>query len=84
MVEILYGEKTFCINNKGVSTEFFPDELPPILGTRIQDKLEWKEDCFTIEIREQELERGNDNPQNQLDPNYKKLNNHRYYVGLKK
>ena len=78
MIETLNGEKTFWVNNKGFSIESFPDELPPILGIGTYDKLEWKNHCFTIEISEQEFEKGNDFTQNQLDPNCKKLIHHKY------
>lgn len=78
MIETLNGEKTFWVNNKGFSIESFPDELPPILGTGTHDKLEWKDHCFTIEISEQGLEKGNDFTQNELDPNCKKLINNKY------
>lgn len=78
MIETLNGKKTFWVNNKGFSIESFLDELPPILGTETYDKLEWKDHCFTIEISEQKVNRGNDFTQNQLDLNCKKLINNKY------
>lgn len=78
MIEILYGEKTFWINNKGVSTESFPDELPPIIGTGIHNKLECKEDCFTIEVSGLESGKEIDFMECELDHNSIKLYNQKY------
>jgi len=78
MIETLNGEKTFWVNNKGFSTESFPDELPPILGTGTQDILEWKDHRFTIEISEQKFKKRSDFTQNQMDANFKKLIHHKY------
>lgn len=59
MIEILKGERTFWINKNGVSTESSPSELPPLLVTEANNKLEWKEDYFTIVIGESEISKVN-------------------------
>lgn len=55
IMEILKGEKSFWINKKGVSNESSQSELPPILDAGTNNKLEWKEDYFTIVIGESEI-----------------------------
>lgn len=76
MVEVLKGERTFWINKKGVSTESFQSELPPIQDAGTNNKLEWQDNYFTIVIGESELYKVNDYIQkhNQV----KRKSNHKY------
>lgn len=73
VMETLKGEKTFWINKKGIPTESFPAELPPILDAGTNNKLEWKENYFVISVNESVLERIGNYTQNQLNDNSKKL-----------
>jgi putative transposase len=59
MFEILKGERTFWINKKGVSTESFLLELPPIIDVGATNKSELQENYFTILIGESELSKVN-------------------------
>lgn len=59
MIEILKGERTFWINKKGVSTESFQIEMPPILDEVPKNKLEWQDNYFTIVIGKSELSKVN-------------------------
>lgn len=55
MMEILKGERSFWINKKGISTESFLSELPPILDAGTNNKFEWQDNCFAIVIGESEI-----------------------------
>lgn len=76
MIEILKGERTFWINKKGVSTESFLSELPPIQDAAPNNKLEWQDNYFTIVIGESELSRVNNYIQKRSYN--KKKSNHEY------
>jgi len=73
VIETLKGEKTFWINKKGVSTESFPSELPPILDAETNNKFQWKEDYFVIAVSESLFKRVSSYVQNQMTDNSKKL-----------
>ncbi len=78
VIKILNGKKTFWINKKGISTESFTAELPPILDAGTNNKLEWKEDYFLISVSESVLERVSNYTRNQLDDNREKLFDKKY------
>lgn len=59
MFDILKGERTFWINKKGVSTESFLTELPPIIDSGANNKSEWQENYFKIVICESEMRKVN-------------------------
>ncbi len=78
VIETLKGEKTFWISKKGVSTESFPAELPPLPDTAKSKKFEWNDDYFAIAVSESFFDRVSNYAQNQLDDNNEKLFNKEY------
>lgn len=73
VMTVLKGEKTFLINKKGVSTESFPPELPPIQEMSKSKKLEWNDYYFVIAVSESIFKRINNCVQNELVDDSKKV-----------
>ena len=75
VIEIIQGEKTFWINEKGISPERFPLELAPLQDAEPINQYEWKDDYFAITVNESELNRIDNYSKNQLDDHNEKLFN---------